>query len=75
MGKLDRPVVARIHDVHRIGMETPLSGSQLGPHCKRITRSVQQGHPQKSSLFLVHALQRRLHFHQTQISTEAIDDE
>ena len=56
-------------------METPLSDSHLGPHCKRDTRSVQQGRLQRSSLFLVHALQRRLLFHQTQISTEAIDDE
>ena len=31
-GKLDQPLVARIVDVHGIGMETPLSGSQLGPH-------------------------------------------
>ena len=56
-------------------METPLSDSHLGPHCKRDTRSVQQGRLQRSSLFLVHALQRRLLFHQTQVSTEAIDDE
>jgi hypothetical protein len=37
-------------------METPLSGSHLGPHCKRFSRSVQQGRLQRSSLFLVHAL-------------------
>jgi hypothetical protein len=53
-------LVARFVDVHGIGMETPLSGSHLGPHGKRITRSVQQGRLQRSSLFLVHALPRRL---------------
>ena len=56
-------------------METPLSGSHLGPHCKRITRSVQQGRLQRSSLFLVHALQRRLLLLQLRIRTEAFDDE
>jgi hypothetical protein len=56
-------------------METPLSGSHLGPHCKRIPRSVQQGRLQRSSLFLAHALQRRLLFHQPRISTETFDDE
>ena len=56
-------------------METPLSGSHLGPHCKRITRSVQQGRLQRSSLFLVHSLQRRLLLHQLRIRTEACDDE
>jgi hypothetical protein len=38
----------------------PLSGSHLGPHHTRITRRVQQGRLQRSSLFLVHALHRRL---------------
>ena len=53
----------------------PLSGSHLGPHCTRITRSVQQGRLQRSSLFLVHALHRRLLLLQPQITTETIDDE
>ena len=56
-------------------METPLSGSHLGPHCKRITRSVQQGRLQRSSLFLVHALLRRLLLLQPQFTTETFDDE
>ena len=56
-------------------METLLSGSHLGPHRKRITRSVQQGRLQRSRLFLVHALQRRLLFRQPPISTETFDDE
>ena len=64
-----------INDVHGIGMQTPLSGSHLGPHCKRITRSVQQGRLQRSSLFLVHSLQRRLLLLQPRIRTEAFDDE
>ena len=64
-----------INDVHGIGMETPLSGSHLGPHRKRITRSVQQGRLQRSSLFLVHALQRCPLPHQLRIRTEAFDDE
>ena len=56
-------------------METPLSGSHLGPHCKRITRSVQQGRLQRSSLFLVHALARRLLLLQPPFTTETVDDE
>ena len=56
-------------------MDPPLSGSHLGPHCKRITRSVQQGRLQRSSLFLVHARQRPLLLHQLRIRTEAFDDE
>ncbi len=56
-------------------METPLSGSHLGPHRKRITRSVQQGRLQRSSLFLVHSPQRRLILLQPRIRTEAFDDE
>ena len=56
-------------------METPLSGSHLGPHCKRLSRSVQQGRLQRSSLFLVHALLRRLLFLQPQFTTETFDDE
>ena len=56
-------------------METPLSGSHLGPHCKRITRSVQQGRLQRSSLFLVHALLRRLLLPQPQFTIATFDDE
>jgi hypothetical protein len=56
-------------------METPLSGSHLGPHDTRITRRVQQGRLQRSSLFLVHALQRRLHLLQPPFTTDAFDDE
>jgi hypothetical protein len=56
-------------------METPLSGSHLGPHCKRFTRSVQQGRLQRSSLFLVHSLLRRLLLLQPQFTTETFDDE
>ena len=56
-------------------METPLSGSHLGPHCKRLWRSVQQARLQRSSLFLVHALPRRLLFLQPQFTTETFDDE
>ena len=62
-------------DVHGIGMETPLSGSHLGPHCKRITHSVQQGRLQRSSLFLVHALLRRLLLLQPQFTTDTFDDD
>jgi hypothetical protein len=39
------------------------------------TTPVQQGRLQRSSLFLVHALQRRLLFHQPRFSTEDFDDE
>ena len=39
------------------------------------TVPVQQGRLQRSSLFLVHALQRRLLLHQLRIRTEAFDDE
>ena len=56
-------------------METPLSGSHLGPHCKRITHSVQQGRLQRSSLFLVHALLRRLLLLKPQFTTETFDDD
>ena len=56
-------------------METPLSGSHLGPHFKRITRSVQQGRLQRSSLFLVHALLRRLLLLQPQFTAEALNHE
>ena len=56
-------------------METPLSGSHLGPHRKRITRSVQQGRLQSSSLFLVHALLRRLPLLQPQFTAETFDHE
>ena len=56
-------------------METSLSGSHLGPHRKRIARSVQQGRLQRSSLFLVHALLRRLLLLQPQFTTATIDDE
>jgi hypothetical protein len=56
-------------------METPLSGSHLGPHGKRITRSVQQGRLQRSSLFLVHALPRRLLVLQPQFTTETFEHE
>ena len=54
-------------------METSLSDSHLGPHCKHITRSVQQGRLQRSSLFLVHALLRRLLLLQPQFTTETFD--
>ena len=74
-GKPDQPLVARVADVYRIGMDTPLSGSHLGPHCKRITRSVQKGRLKRSSLFLVHALQSRLLSHQLQTRADAFDDE
>ena len=56
-------------------METPLSGSHLGPHCKRITRSVQQGRLQRSSLFLVHALPCRLLVLQLLFNTETLEYE
>jgi hypothetical protein len=56
-------------------MEPPLSGSHLGPHCTRTTRSVQQGRLQRSSLFLVHALLRRLLFLQPQFTTVTFNDE
>jgi hypothetical protein len=56
-------------------METPLSGSHLGPHCKRIKRSVQQGRLQRSSLFLVHTLLRRLLVLQPQFSTATLKHE
>ena len=56
-------------------MQTPLSGSHLGPHCKRITRSVQQGRLQRSSLFLLHALLRRLLLLQPQFNTETFNRE
>ena len=41
----------------------------------RIARRVQQGRLQRSSLFLVHALQRRLLLLQPRVSTEATNDE
>ena len=60
-------------------METPLSRRlnirHLRTHCKRITRSVQQRRLQRSSLFLVHTLLRRLLLPQPQFSTETLDDE
>jgi hypothetical protein len=56
-------------------METPLSGSHLGPHCKRTTRSVQQDRLQRSSLFLVHVLLRRLLLLHPQFATETSDHE
>jgi hypothetical protein len=39
---------------------SPAERFALGPHDMRITRRVQQGRLQRSSLFLVHALQRHL---------------
>lgn len=62
-----------VNDVHGIGMQTPLSGSHLNLHCRRITRSVQQGRLQRSSLFLVHALMRRLLLLQLQSTPETIN--
>ena len=47
----------------------------LGPHCKRITRSVQQGRLQRSSLFLVHALLRRLLLLQPLFTAATFDHE
>ena len=56
-------------------VSAPLSGSHLGPHCKRFTRSVQQGRLQRSSLFLVHALLRHLLSLQPQFTTETFNRE
>jgi hypothetical protein len=62
--------VARFVDVHGIGIETPPSGSHLGPHC-----TVQQGRLQGSSLFLAHALLRRLLLLEPQFTAETFNDE
>jgi hypothetical protein len=63
-------------DAIGIGMATSLSDSHPYLHCKRITRSVQQGRLQRSSLFFVHALQcRQLPSNQLRTTAESFDDE